>query len=195
MLIVIAGPSGVGKDSVLARMRELGKPYHFTVTATTRQQRESERDGTDYIFKTTEQFRRMIDREELLEWAEVYGNLYGVPRSQVAEALSRGHDVIIKTDVQGAATIKRLSTDALIIFLAPPSLDELAQRLTARMTESTEDLSLRLATAESEMGEAESFDYVVVNRQGNLDEAVEEIDRIVAKERHRTPPRRVSLQP
>lgn len=174
-------------------MRELGKPYHFTVTATTRRQRESERDGTDYIFKTTEQFRRMIDREELLEWAEVYGNLYGVPRSQVAEALSMGHDVIIKTDVQGATTIKRLAPDALIIFLAPPSLDELAQRLTARMTESTEDLSLRLATAEHEMKEAASFDYVVVNRQGNLDEAAQEIDRIVSRERHRTPLRRISL--
>ena len=174
-------------------MRELGKPYHFIVTATTRRQRESERDGTDYIFKTTEQFRRMIDQEELLEWAEVYGNLYGVPRSQIAEALSTGRDVIVKPDVQGAATIKRLAPDALPIFLAPPDMDELARRLTARMTESTEDLSLRLATAESEMQEADSFDYVVVNRRGNLDDAVEEIDRIVSKERHRTPPRRVSL--
>jgi len=193
MLIVIAGPSGVGKDSVLARMKELGRPYHFTVTATTRRQRKSERDGMDYIFKTTEQFRRMIDRDELLEWAEVYGNLYGVPRSQIAEALSRGHDVIIKTDVQGAATIKRLSPEVLTIFLAPPSLDELSQRLTDRMTESTEDMSLRLETAEYEMEEATNFDYVVVNREGNLDDAVQEIDRIVSKARHRTPPRRVSL--
>ena len=193
MLIVIAGPSGVGKDSILARMKELRKPYHFTVTATTRPQRESERNGSDYIFLTTERFRRMIDREELLEWAEVYGNLYGVPKSQVTEALSAGRDVIVKTDVQGAATIKRLSADALIIFLAPPSLDELAQRLTARMTESTEELSLRLATAELEMREAANFDYVVVNRQRGLDDAVEEIERIVEKERHRTPARWVSL--
>ena len=163
----------MGKDAVLARMRELGKPYHFTVTATTRPQRESERDGADYIFVSTQEFRRMIDRGELLEWAEVHGNLYGVPKSQITDALSRGRDVIVKPDVQGAATIKRLSPDALTIFLAPPNMDELARRLTARMTESTEDLSLRLATAELEMREAESFDYVVVNRQGDLDDAVD----------------------
>lgn len=183
----------MGKDAVLARMRELRKPYHFTVTATTRPQRESERDGADYIFVSTQEFRRMIDRGELLEWAEVHGNLYGVPKSQITDALSRGRDVIVKPDVQGAATIKRLSPDALTIFLAPPNMDELARRLTARMTESTEDLSLRLATAELEMQEAESFDYVVVNRQGDLDDAVEEIERIVEKERHRVPARTVSF--
>ena len=194
LLIILSGPSGVGKDAVLARMKELGKPYHFTVTATTRPRRESEREGVDYIFVTTDEFRRMIDSGEMLEWAEVHEHLYGVPRSQVADALSEGRDVIVKPDVQGAATIKRLSPDALTIFLAPPDMDELARRLKSRMTETPENLVLRLETAELEMQEATKFDYVVVNRQGDLDAAVEEIGRIVENERLRLPPRRVSLQ-
>lgn len=193
LLIVLSGPSGVGKDAVLSRMKDLGKPYHFTVTATTRPQRSNERNGVDYIFVTRDAFQRMIDRCELLEWAEVYGNLYGVPRSQVVDALRKGRDVIIKADVQGAATIKRLAPGALFVFLAPPDLDELARRLGERMTESSEALRLRLKTAEREMRETSGFDYVVVNRRDRLDEAVEEIDRLVAQERRRIPARRVSL--
>ena len=193
LLVVLSGPSGVGKDAVLTRMRELGQPYHFTVTATTRRQRESERDGTDYIFKTTEQFRRMIDREELLEWAEVYGNLYGVPKDQVEKAQDRGRDVIIKADVQGAATIKKIAPEAVFVFLAPPDMEELATRLRLRMTESPGALKIRLETAQDEMAEAPKFDHVVVNRNGRLDEAVGEIRELVEGERRRRPARKVSL--
>ncbi len=189
LLIVLSGPSGVGKDAILTRMKELGKPYHFTVTATTRAQRPAEQDGVDYIFLSCDEFRAMIRRNEFLEWAEVYGNLYGVPRDQVTGAFSNGHDVLIKADVQGAATIRSLSPEALSIFLAPSSMKELEQRLRARLTESPQALETRLRTAKAEMEEGARFDYTVVNRQDHLDEAVEAIDRIVAKERTRVPPR------
>ena len=193
LLIVLSGPSGVGKDAVLSRMRELEKPFHFTVTAATRPQRPSERDGVDYIFVTRETFRQMVERDELLEWAEVYGNLYGVPRAQVVDALESGRDVIIKADVQGADTIRRLAPETVFIFLAPPDMEELARRLSQRMTESSEAFRLRLETAEQEMREASKFDHVVVNRQGRIDDVVAEIEAIVARERRRTPARKMPL--
>ena len=174
-------------------MRDQGRPYHFTVTATTRPQRPTEESGVDYLFFTREEFNHMIQKSDLLEWAEVYGNLYGVPRSQVADALEARKDVFIKADVQGAATIRTLAADAVFIFLAPPTVDELRRRLHARLTESPEVLQRRLTTAESEMREASKFDYVVVNHNGRLDEAVEEIELIVERERRREPARRVVL--
>ena len=193
LLVVLTGPSGVGKDAVLTRMRELGKPYHFTVTATTRPQRPTERDSVDYIFVSKKVFHRMVESGELLEWAQVYGNLYGVPKAQVVEAFNRGDDVIIKADVQGAATIKKLAPDAVFIFLAPPDVDELARRLSQRMTESSKALRIRLKTAENEMRAAHNFDHVVVNYQDRLDETVQEIESILMRERSRTVPRNVSL--
>jgi len=193
LLIVLSGPSGVGKDAVISRMRELKKPYHFVVTVTTRPQRATERNGVDYTFVATEAFHQMIERRALLEWAKVYGNLYGVPKLQVGEALKAGRDVFIKADVQGAATISKLAPEAISIFLAPPSMDELARRLSCRMTESSEAFKLRLETATAEMQEAPNFDYVVVNHQEHLDDTVEEIESIVARERSRTPPRNVCL--
>ena len=183
----------MGKDAVAARMKELGRGWHFMVTATTRPRRETETDGADYIFQSTEEFRRMIERDELLEWAEVYGHLYGVPKAPIARAISHGRDVVVKIDVQGAATIRRLLPDALLIFLAPPDEEELARRLTSRKTESSDALSLRRGTAAREMRESASFDYVVVNRRGQLDAAVEEIEAIVDRESRRAPPRRVVL--
>ena len=183
LLIVLSGPSGVGKDTVLARMRELGSPYHFTVTATTRPRREGERDGVDYIFIPERRFLTMKDAGELLEWANVYGNYYGVPRSQVTGALREGKDVVMKIDVQGAATIRKNVPEALFIFLAPPSMDELARRLGKRMTESPESLRRRLETARSEMGEAPHFDHVVPNHSDRVDDTVAEIERLVALRR------------
>ena len=177
----------------MSRMRELAKPYHIAVTATTRQQRPTERDGVDYIFVTDDAFDQMVRGNELLEWAEVYGNHYGVPKDQVTFALERGRDVIIKIDVQGAATIRRLVPDAIFVFLAPPDMKELARRLGQRMTESPEALKLRLATAEGEMGERSKFDFVVVNQHDRLNDTVAEIEGIVERERHRNPARVVTL--
>lgn len=193
LLLVLSGPSGVGKDAVLSGMRETGRPYHFTVTATTRPRRAGERDGVDYIFVTRQGFDDMVDSSELLEWAWVYGNLYGVPKAQVRDALARGRDVMIKADVQGAATIRELAPEAVFIFLAPPDLDALTLRLSQRLTESPETLRTRLQTAEEEMTKASDFDHVVVNHNGRLDEAVREIEAVVERERARKPPRRVRL--
>ena len=193
LLIVLSGPSGVGKDAVLSRMREQARPYHFTVTATTRARRPAERNGVDYVFVSREEFRRMIDEGDLLEWAEVYGNMYGVPRSQVVRALGEGKDVMIKADVQGAATIRRLAPDAVFIFLAPPSMEELASRLSLRMTESLEAFQLRLRTAQSEMDEASKFDYVVINHRDRINETVYEIETVVDRERRKASPGRMQL--
>ena len=184
-MVVISGPSGVGKDAVLERMRSSNVPYHFAVTATARPKRENEVDGVDYIFVEGDEFRRLIRNDELLEWAEVYGNPYGVPKSPVREALTRGQDVILKIDVQGADNIRRLVPGAVYVFLAPPDMTELEQRLTRRRTESTETLQVRLESAAKELEKAAKFDYVVVNRTDRLDEAVEEINSIIRRERAR----------
>ena len=183
LLVVISGPSGAGKDSVLARMKNASHPYHYAVTATTRPRREHESNGRDYIFVSKEEFRRMIADDELLEWADVYGELYGVPKAQVTEAHARGEDAIVKVDVQGAATIRRLAPDAVLVFIAPPSIEELARRLRSRMTESRESLETRLGMAEKEMADAAWFDHVVVNETGELDGTVSAVVEIIARER------------
>ncbi|MCK4242812.1 MAG: guanylate kinase [Dehalococcoidia bacterium] len=193
MLIVLSGPSGVGKDMVLTRMKELRRPLHYTVTATTRPQRETEKNGIDYHFLSPAKFEEMIAKGELLEWAKVYGHYYGVPREQVKQALERGLDVIIKVDVQGAATIKRAAPQALLIFLTPPSMEELEERLRQRKTESGIDLKLRLETASEEMKHLPLFDHVVVNRQNQVDLAVAEINAIIRAEKCRVNPRVVEL--
>ena len=183
LLVVISGPSGVGKDAVLERMKASNVPYHFAVTATARPKRDNEADGVDYIFVERDEFQDMIVNDELLEWAEVYGNPYGVPKSPVRKALASGQDVILKIDVQGGDNIRRLVPGAVYVFLAPPDMGELQHRLTQRRTESTETLKVRLETAAKEMEEAEKYDYVVVNRTGRLDDAVEEINSIIRRER------------
>jgi guanylate kinase len=193
LLVVLSGPSGAGKDAVLTRIRELGHRFHFTVTATTRTKRPLEQDGKDYIFLTPHRFDRMVEQDDFLEWAQVYGHRYGVPRKQVRDALKQGLDTLIKADVQGAATVRSIAPDSLLIFLVPPNLAELEPRLRQRKTEGDVDLELRLRTARAEMGHAPMFDYVVVNHDGRLDETVQNILSIITAEKHRTPPRRVEL--
>jgi len=181
LLIVISGPSGVGKDAVLARMKEWGHSLYLTVTVTTRPQRRGESNGVDYHFVSRETFEEMVKGEELLEWAQVYGNFYGVPRRQVEEALDHGSDVLIKVDVQGAATIKQAMPRALLIFIAPPSMEVLEKRVRQRNTESAVDLERRVATAHEEMRQLEMFDYVIVNDR--VDQAVAQIDAIITAEK------------
>ncbi len=193
LLVVLSGPSGVGKDALLSRMRELNRPYHFTVTATTRPKRTGEEDGRDYIFVSEERFLQMVLGDELLEHALVYDNYYGVPCDQVRQALERGQDVIVKTDVQGAATIRSKVPQAVFIFLAPPSMEELERRLRERKTESPSVLELRIETAREEMKHEPTFDYVVVNHNDRLDEAVAEVEAIVTSEKRRISPRRVKI--
>jgi len=193
LLIVLSGPSGVGKDAVLARMRKLGRPFHYVVTATTRPQRAKEKNGIDYHFLSQEEFQQMIDKEQLIEWAKVYGNYYGVPRDEIARALSKGVDVITKVDVQGAATIKKILTQAVFIFLMPPSMKDLELRLKQRHSESSDDLALRLERAKGEIKSLPLFDYVVTSYQGKLNDVVSQIDAIVAAEKCRVEPKVVKL--
>ena len=183
--MVISGPSGVGKDALLAVLKSRGRPYHFAVTATTRPSRGAEMDSRDYYFLTPDRFEEMAAAGELMENALVYGHRYGVPKGPVREALAGGRDVLMRTDVQGAATIKGAVPQAVTIFLAPASLADLEERLRRRATDSDETLRLRLATARREMDAAGHFDYIVVNAEGHLEEAADQVERIIAAERAR----------
>jgi len=193
LLIVISGPAGVGKDALLRRMKERGHPLHFVVTATDRPPRPGEVHGVDYFFITTEEFTRMLEQDELLEHAIVYGQHKGIPKQQVREALASGKDVIMRIDVQGAATVRQLVPEAVLIFLTASSEKELEQRLRARGGDSPEQLQERIATAREEMRRLPEFDYVVVNRDGELDQAVDAVLAIIQAEHCRVEPRAVRL--
>ncbi|SVB66264.1 uncharacterized protein METZ01_LOCUS219118 [marine metagenome] len=191
LLIVLSGPSGVGKDAALNALKLLDRPWYFVVTATTRPRRPGEQDGIDYIFLETAAFLEMKEQDELLESAQVYGNWYGVPRSQVSQGLKEGKDVILKVDVQGADTVRKLATEALFIFMVPGSFDELRDRLTQRMTERPSEIDLRLSIAWSELGRVAEYDYRVVNRDDQLEQVIAEIDAIITAEKCRVHPRKV----
>lgn len=193
LLIVISGPSGVGKDAILNGMRQLHQPMHFAVTATTRPQRPGEKDGTDYHFTTADRFQEMISGGELVEWANVYGNFYGVPRCEVHQAFADGLDVVVKVDVQGAASIKEIVAEAVFIFVAPPSMEDLEERLRERKTESGIDLNLRTKAAEEEMTSLPMFDYMVVNYDGRLEVAVSQISAIITAEKCRVKARSIGI--
>jgi guanylate kinase len=191
--VVISGPSGVGKDAVLARMRELHPELFFAVTATTRPKRPGEIDGQDYIFVTPDRFEQLLERGEFLEHAEVYGRHYGVPKGPLREAMAQGRDAIVKVDVQGAATIRSLAPDALLVFLEAPTMEELERRLTLRKTESPEQMAIRIQTARDEMQQAAWFDRVIVNETYAVDATVSQIVSTIEEQRRRAPPRRVAL--
>ena len=193
LLIVISGPSGAGKDTVMQRMNERGLPFHFVVTATTREKRANEVHGGDYFFISKEEFARMIEQNELIEYAIVYGDYKGIPRQQVRQALASGKDVVMRLDVQGAETVRRLAPEALLIFVTTENEDELVRRLQERRTENRESLALRIATARKELQRIEAFDYVIVNRDYHLDETVDTIRVIIDAEHHRVIQRKVSL--
>jgi guanylate kinase len=193
LLIVISGPSGAGKDTVMQRMKERGLPFHFVVTATTRLKRANEVHGKDYWFVSKEEFARMIDEDELIEHAIVYADYKGIPKQQVREALASGMDVVMRLDVQGAETVRKLAHEALLIFITTDSEEELVHRLETRKTETADSLALRIATARKELKRVEAFDYVIVNREFHLDETVDVIRAIIEAEHHRVSPRKVSL--
>ncbi len=193
LLVVISGPSGVGKDSVIGELKKKDKPWHFTVTATTRAARPGETDGVDYVFLDTETFLAMRDSGQLLESAEYSGRWYGVPRGQVSEALKQGKDVFLKIEVQGAETIRALAPEAVLIFLAPASFEELAGRLGQRQTEAAEEAARRLEIARQELAQVSRYDYCVLNRDGRLEEAAAHIEAIIIAEKCRVATRRVRL--
>jgi guanylate kinase len=193
LLIVISGPSGAGKDTVMQRMKERGLPFHFVVTATTRLKRANETHGKDYWFVSKEEFARMIDEDELIEHAIVYGDYKGIPKQQVREALASGMDVVMRIDVQGAETVRRMADQALMIFLTTETEEDLVHRLETRRTETADSLAIRIATARKELKRVDAFDYIIVNREFHLDETVDIIRAIIETEHHRVHPRKVTL--
>jgi guanylate kinase len=193
LLIVISGPSGVGKDSVVQRMIERGFPFHFVVTATTREKRANEVHGRDYWFLSKDEFAHMIEENELIEYAIVYGDYKGIPKAQVREALASGKDVIMRLDVQGAETVRKLAPEALLIFITCESEEELERRLRERKTETADSLSLRIATARKELQRLDAFDYVIVNQDFHLDDTVDKVRAIISAEHLRVHHRKVTL--
>lgn len=185
LLVILSGPSGVGKDAVMARMHERGAPFYQVVTAATRPQRPGEVDGQDYHFVSIERFAEMIETKELLEHAVVYGDYKGIPKSEVRKGLISGLDVILRVDVQGAAKIRSLEPRAVAIFLMASSEEEMVERLRDRKTEDAGRLAMRIATAREELRRLPEFDYVVVNRDQCLDQAVDQVLAILSAERCR----------
>ena len=193
LLVVISGPSGVGKDAVIKAMRKRDSSLHFVVTMTDRAPRPEEVDGVDYSFVTRPDFEQMIADGEFLEHALVYGDHKGIPRKQIREAFASKRDVILRVDVQGAMTMRQLCPQAILIFLIPSNVTEWIDRLMARKTETAKSLELRIKTARQELTYLSQFDYVVINADDRLEEAVETIQAIIAAEHHRVEPREVKL--
>ena len=193
LLVVISGPSGVGKDAVVKAMQKRGQPFHFVVTMTSRKPRVGEVEGVDYLFTSRGEFERMISANEFMEYALVYQDYKGIPKAQIREAFESGQDVILRVDVQGAATLRRLSPEAVLIYLIPSSEREWLERLRNRKTETPETLALRIQTAHSEMEHLGRFDYVVVNADDRLEEAVNTIVAIIDAEHHRVHPRKAVI--
>ncbi|XP_026441299.1 guanylate kinase 2, chloroplastic/mitochondrial-like [Papaver somniferum] len=184
LIIVISGPSGVGKDAVIKKLREVRQGLHFVVTATTREKRIGEVDGVDYHFVSKEKFLELVDSNELLEYALVYGDYKGIPKQQIRDFMSKGKDIILRVDIQGAATLRKILGDsAIFVFLVAESEEELVNRLVDRKTETIDTLIVRIKTAREEVKHMRNFDYVVVNAEGKLDNAVKLVESIIDAEK------------
>lgn len=193
LLIVISGPSGIGKDAVVGLLRKTNIDTHFVVTMNTREPRVDEVEGKDYFFVSREEFERKIENNELIEYARVYSDYKGIPKSQVIEAFASGKDVIMRLDVQGAMTIRKICPDAILIFLTATSRQEWINRLLERRSETPEELEVRLKIAADEYALIEEFDYMVVNSDKHLDQTIADIQAIIKAEHLKTKPRKVCL--
>ena len=195
LLVIISGPSGVGKDTIIEALakRPRDPDYHYVVTCTTRRPRPGEVPGVSYQFLSQQQFRALRDAGELLEANQVHGNWYGTPRREVARALADGHDVILKIDVQGARVVKGRVPDALLVFLVPPSLEALFQRLRSRATETADELEIRQRNAAIELARQGDYDRVVVNETGEVDRTAAEIEAIIEQEKRRNGDRQIRI--
>jgi guanylate kinase len=195
LLVIVSGPSGVGKDTVIEALRRLpsAAAYHYVVTCTTRPRRPYEVDGVHYRFLEPEAFRRLRDKGGLLEANEVHGHWYGTPRDDVRAALRRGSDVILKIDVQGAADVKQKVPEAFLVFLVPPSFDDLSGRLKARATESADELHVRQRDAELELARQDDYDCVIPNETGQVERTAARVDEVIRAEKASHPDRRTRV--
>ena len=195
LLVIISGPSGVGKDTIIDALRDRPREpdYHYVVTCTTRAPRPGEIPGISYQFLTPDQFHALRHAGELLEANEVHGNWYGTPRREVAQALAAGHDVILKIDVQGAMVVKQRVPEALLVFIVPPSLEALFQRLRSRATETADELELRQRNAAIELARQGDYDRVVVNETGEVEKVAAEIEAIIEQEKRRNADRQIRV--
>jgi guanylate kinase len=193
LLFVMSAPSGTGKDTVIHALMQQGMNFYVVPSITTRSPRPGESEGSPYHFVDQETFERMVSQDELLEYANVHGNWYGQPRKLIRENLSAGRDVLLKIDVKGASTIRKKVPDAIFIFLIPGSLEELTQRLTDRQTETEEELQRRLTDARKELAEQHWYDYLVTNRDGHLQEAVDCLRAIMLAEHCRVHVRNINI--
>ncbi len=193
LLILISGPSGVGKDSVVKALLRRQLPLYFVVTTTNRAPRSDEIEGVDYFFVDREQFEKFIADDEMLEYAVVYGHYKGIRKNQIREAMGSGKDVILRLDVQGVKRVKSLCQEAVTIFLVPANTEEWLLRLKNRNTETPEDFQLRMQTARDELQQLPDYEYVVVNARDRLEETVNVIEAIIKTEHHRVHPRRITL--
>ncbi|KAI3459336.1 hypothetical protein Pfo_015999 [Paulownia fortunei] len=194
LIIVISGPSGVGKDAVIKRLREVREDLHFVVTATSRAKRPGEVDGKDYFFLSKEKFLTMIEKNELLEYALVYGDYKGVPKQQIRDYMAKGCDIVLRVDIQGAAALKRiLRNSAVFMFLVAESEEALVKRLINRKTETAEALLMRVASAREELRHFKEFDYVVVNKEGELESSVKLVESIIDAEKAKVQQRRAVI--
>ena len=194
-MVIISGPSGVGKDTVIdaLKRREPAHPRRYVVTVTTRDRRENETDGVHYHFYSVDDYQRLVASEGLLEASLVHDHWYGTPRDQVQSAIRSGRDAILKIDVQGADKVRARIPEALLIFVVPPSIEELERRLRERRTETREQAELRLRNARIEMARTGEFDHVVVNETDKVDATAEAIDGIIAAEHRRYADRRIRV--
>ncbi|MCX6056421.1 MAG: guanylate kinase [Chloroflexi bacterium] len=191
LLIVISGTSGIGKDAVLNELKGRNPNLHFVVTATSRAPRNDEVDGKDYFFYSRQDFERRIGQGEFIEFALVYQDYKGIPRSQIDEALKSGRDVIIKVDVQGADTLRQIYPEAVLIFLIPSTSEEWFERLKNRNSETPENFKVRIETAQEEVKKVNMFDYLVINADDLLEKAVDDILAIIDVEHHKVHPRKL----
>lgn len=181
LLLVISGFSGAGKGTVVKRLLEQHKDYALSISATTRSPREGEQNGREYFFKSREEFKRMIENSELIEYAKYVDNYYGTPKAYVEEQLKQGNNVILEIEIQGALNIKSIFPDAVLLFIMPPSAKELERRLVGRGTEDEATIKARLLRAGEEAQGVENYNYIVIN--DDVDECVETIDCIVKSEK------------
>ena len=178
-IYVMSGPSAVGKDTIIENLQKLDNNFHFVVTATTRKPRKNEKEGKNHFFYSEKTFKKLIQNNDLIEWAKVYKNYYGVPKSQIFEPLKNNKDVLLRVDVQGAKRIKELIPDVILIFIKPEKTESLRKRLIERGVNTTTEMNTRLKTAEREIQTSNFFDFIIVNKDGDLQYAVKKVLDII----------------